>query len=211
MKEILLMLLYLRKGSQSMNRKQLNALSDREIKHALIQTQFILLLISAIWILVYKNNWTYWKKVLTIRGDDHLFTYGILPALVVVLLQIIIDKSVPRHWFDDDGINERMMQALSIPELFLFMGLVAFSEELLFRGLIQSTFGIWITTLCFVVIHVRYLKKPLVIVVLVLISLLLSWLFTKTNSLIIPMITHYVIDLLLGILLKQQFNQAALR
>ncbi|MTT31246.1 CPBP family intramembrane metalloprotease [Terrilactibacillus sp. BCM23-1] len=193
-----------------MNRKQLNALSDQEIKHALIQTQLILLLISVMWILIYKNNWPYWKKVLTIRGDDHLFIFGVLPALVVVLLQIIIDKSVPRHWFDDDGMNERMMRALSIPELFLFMGLVAFSEELLFRGLIQSTFGIWITTLCFAVIHVRYLKKPLVIFVLVLISLLLSWLFAKTNSLIIPMVVHFIIDLLLGLLLKWQSNQSSL-
>ncbi|MEK1830639.1 CPBP family intramembrane glutamic endopeptidase [Priestia megaterium] len=68
-------------------------------------------------------------------------------------------KCVPEHLYDDGGINERLFANRSVPHLILICIIVACSEEILFRGVIQVQFGLFWASIVFALVHIRYLKK----------------------------------------------------
>ncbi|UTW69753.1 CPBP family intramembrane metalloprotease [Anaerobacillus sp. HL2] len=80
--------------------------------------------------------------------------------------------------------------------------MIAFAEELLFRGVIQTQFGIIPASILFAIIHFRYLRKPILFIITVSLSFFLGWLYLVTENLLVPIFTHFVIDFGLGCILS---------
>src|SRR5699024_9290690 len=79
---------------------------------------------------------------------------------------------------------------------------VAISEEVLFRGDIQTTFGYIFASSLFAIIHIRYLKKQILFLLLLFTSFLIGYLFLITDNLLLSIVFHFLVDLLLGLYVK---------
>src|SRR5699024_12098023 len=76
--------------------------------------------------------------------------------------------------------------------------IVAISEEVLFRGVIQTTFGYIFASSLFAIIHIRYLKKPILFLLVLFTSFLIGYLFLITENLLVTIVFHFLFDLFLG-------------
>jgi len=124
-------------------------------------------------------------------------------GVVIALLEVALERLVPETWLDDGGINRRVFQAFSYKHMVLALVLVAFIEEMLFRGVIQTCWGLVVASFIFAFVHIRYLKKPLMFLMALLLGFYLGWLYKYTGSLLPSITTHFIIDVLLGFVLKK--------
>src|SRR5699024_1952914 len=176
-------------------------LSDKELTEQLILSQF-LIAVSALILSFFLFDSVYdWFDYF--KWDIHqILVYGFLPALIIVLLDLIVMRIFPKKHYDDGGINERIFKNRSVLYIGIISFIVAISEELLFRGVIQTTFGYFIASLIFALVHIRYLKKPVLLVSVLLTSFLIGYLFKVTENLTVTIITHFFVDFLLGLLIR---------
>ncbi|GEL76132.1 CPBP family intramembrane glutamic endopeptidase [Tenuibacillus multivorans] len=130
---------------------------------------------------------------------NELLLLGLIPGVTVVMIDLIFIKWIPEKYYDDGGINNRIFTSLSIPQIFLIALVVSFSEELLFRGVIQTSFGYVIASVLFALVHFRYLNKIVLLVSVLILSFLLGYIYEITNNLLVPIVAHFIIDFLLGI------------
>ncbi|CFJ49846.1 CAAX amino terminal protease self-immunity [Mycobacterium tuberculosis] len=79
---------------------------------------------------------------------------------------------------------------------------VGFSEEWLFRGVIQPFAGNLWTSVIFTMVHIRYLRKPLLIASVFATSWLLGELFDAEGTLWLPIAAHIIIDMTLAFYLQ---------
>ncbi|SDM78193.1 hypothetical protein SAMN04488137_1904 [Fictibacillus solisalsi] len=128
---------------------------------------------------------------------------GLGTALAVVLANLLLHLFLPERMLDDGGINERIFRKVPIWHIAFLTAVISIAEEWLFRGAIQPLLGLSLTSLLFAVLHVRYIKKPVLFIAAVLLSFLLGYLYEKTNNLIVPMTAHFFIDFLLGLLISK--------
>jgi membrane protease YdiL (CAAX protease family) len=113
-------------------------------------------------------------------------------------------KVLPKAYYDDGGVNERIFRRLTVPNIFFITMLVACAEELLFRGIIQSCFGLIAASFIFAAVHIRYWKHWYLIVNVVLLSFWLGLVYELSNeNLLSTMMMHFTIDFLLGIRIKK--------
>ncbi|MBO1003074.1 CPBP family intramembrane glutamic endopeptidase [Pseudogracilibacillus auburnensis] len=176
-------------------------MSDQELKKQLLFSQslfFILSIILSLFLFPMFSNWFMYLDV----NVKQIIYYGCIPAIIVVLIEIVLHYIIPRRFFDDGGINEKIFKNQSIVSIFVIALVVAISEEFLFRGVIQTTFGYIFASSLFIVIHFRYLTKPVLLTLIILISFLLGYLFELTGNLIVTIIFHFIVDFLLGIFIK---------
>src|SRR5690625_1741473 len=118
---------------------------------------------------------------------------------------------LPKKYFDDGGINERIFKNQSIFNIFIIALIVAVSEELLFRGLIQTIFGYFIASTLFALVHVRYLRKPVLLISVLLISFYLGYLYEITNNLFVTIFAHFIVDFLLGVIIRYNIHEVIFR
>jgi len=123
-------------------------------------------------------------------------------VLGIVMVNIAVDRLLPAKWQDDGQINRIVFADLSLLSMFGLCFFVGLSEEWLFRGTIQPMLGLFWTSLLFTVVHVRYLRKPLLIILLFATSLLLGKLAEISGGLIAPVMAHTLIDFLLACYLR---------
>src|SRR5690625_7247858 len=105
---------------------------------------------------------TDWINLFEFNLYDILY-YGVLPAFIIILINIILDKFVPKQFLDDGGINEKLFINQSVYSIFIIAAVVAISEELLFRGVVQTTNGYLFSILLFAAIHIIYLNKAVLL------------------------------------------------
>ncbi|TCS84108.1 CPBP family intramembrane glutamic endopeptidase [Tepidibacillus fermentans] len=132
------------------------------------------------------------------------FLYGILFSLIVILIDLTLTFTVPKEWIDDGGINEKIFKSIPVWHIAIVSLIVSFSEELLFRGVIQNFLGISLTSFLFTIIHFRYLNKWVLTIETFLISLGLGFLSANVGW-TSNFVAHFLIDFLLGILLQRGF------
>ncbi|WEG14927.1 CPBP family intramembrane metalloprotease [Pullulanibacillus sp. KACC 23026] len=183
------------------NQRPIDQFSNRDILTSLYMSQGLLLLASLVIYGVFIRDFKVIEQVWMVT-DPYYFIYALIVALAIVGIELVLEFKLPGDWFQDNGTNERLMQALSIPHLFVAMAVVAIVEELLFRGMLQTEFGLVISSILFAVIHLNYIKKPILLGFVILLSFILGGLFALTHSLIITILTHYLIDVLLGLYMK---------
>jgi uncharacterized protein len=135
---------------------------------------------------------------------------GTLVALFGIGLQWVSWKIFSIKAFDDGGIN-RILVTLPIHTLMPMFAFGAFAEEVLVRGVLQSGLvyrfgtvsGVFLTSFVFTVIHFRYLKKPVLMGGVFLISLILGLLYGVTGTLWSTVWAHFLYNLGAAILAKK--------
>lgn len=178
-------------------------LTDHDMIASLYYSQLLMAVIGVLFYwLVFpseENLLVFWKW----HGYDVLI-YGVVFSIGIAILEIALEVFLPDDWLDDGGINDRMIRALSMRHVWLAMLVVAVVEEGFFRALLQTSYGLIVASLCFGLVHVRYIKRPLLIIVAILLGFYLGWLFQYTHSFWVPVAAHYTINVVLALYVKYE-------
>ncbi len=180
-----------------------NKLSDRELLLNVYLTQCILLLLSFVLGLILFREFWFLTDMLEFNIKE-MILYGGGTAFLIVLIDVLLMKVLKEEQLDDGGINERIFANISFLHIFLLSFVIAFSEELLFRGVIQTNFGLFIASGLFAIIHVRYLAKPVLFISVVGISFIIGILFELTGNVLVTITAHFLIDFTMGCLIKRK-------
>lgn len=183
------------------NDEVIKQLSSKDLAKAVFLSQLLFFTLAIILWFIFIRNIETTIHLFQLNYKD-IFYYGILIALVLVVVEIIMSKFIPKKYFDDGGINEKLFKGQSVFMIFLIALVVAISEELLFRGVLQTTFGYVFASSLFVLLHTRYLKKPLLLLMVIVTSFLIGYLFELTHNLLVTIIFHFVVDFILGLYIK---------
>ncbi|ANB59794.1 CPBP family intramembrane glutamic endopeptidase [Anoxybacteroides amylolyticum] len=188
-------------------RETIQSMSEREILLHLYMTQ-LLLLVTSIFIAVFLFDWPTVRQMWHFDVQE-VVLYGGGGALIVLVLDFVMMRYLPEDWYDDGGINEKMFQTRSFPQLIWLCSFIAFSEEWLFRGVLQTYFGLFLTSLFFALLHVRYLTKWFLFLMVVLISFFLGYLYDVTGSLWVTIVAHFLIDFVLAVHIRLDYLRNA--
>src|SRR5699024_788006 len=125
---------------------------------------------------------------------------GVLPSILIIAIDLLMMHYLPSHLWDDGGINEKIFKEGSYQEILLLCLVIAIVEEVLFRGVIQSNWGIIVASIIFALVHIRYLSKILLFLSVVLLSFLFGIIFEFSNHNLLVVITmHFIVDFILAI------------
>jgi hypothetical protein len=178
-------------------------LSDEELKQQLFLSQGLFILLSLILSFFLFDHVTDWLLYFNWEPKQ-IFLYGVIPGLIIVLIDIILILALPKRYYDDGGINERVFKGKSVCYIFILSLTVAFAEEVLFRGVLQTTFGYLIASTVFALVHVRYLTKPVLLISVLFVSFFIGYLFEFTGNLLVTITAHFIVDFLLGLFIRFQ-------
>jgi len=183
--------------------EKIKNMSDRDLRFNLYITQALILFVCIIlsyWLFddidSFLAMWQ-WKPLSIV-----LFGGGV--ALVIILIDYVAMRVFPESWFDDGGINERMFRGLSIPHLLGVTLLIGTCEELLFRGILQTHFGLVAASVMFAVLHVRYIAKPFLFSFVLVISIAFGYLFAYTGNLLVTIFAHFLVDFVMGLYMRRK-------
>lgn len=179
-------------------RELINELTDKELVLNLYANQFIFLFIALVLAFFLFDSWDSYFSLFQWNWQE-IFFYGIIPGLIIVVIDLLFIKFLPESSYDDGGFNKRIFKALSIPQIFIITLLIAVSEELLFRGIVHTFLGYFIASTIFALVHFRYLNKIVLLISVFLLSFLIGYMYELTNNLLVPIAAHFCIDLLLGL------------
>lgn len=175
-------------------------LSDKELYLNLYATQFLLLLAALIFAFFLQGNIFAPFQMITINVDATLIGLGF--AAFILILEAGCYYFLPASWMDDGGINKRIFGDMPISQIVFLSLLVAVAEEVLFRGVLQSQFGLVAASVIFALIHVRYLRNWFLFIFILVMSFALGVLFMWTGNLWTVIVAHFTIDLVLGLLIR---------
>jgi uncharacterized protein len=182
----------------------IKGLSDRELLFHLYLTQIILLVIAfALGILLF-DQFSFLQAI--DFSDIRILIIGIPAGVVVVIVDILLMKYLPSSYYDDGGLNERIFKNRSSLQIAWIAAFVAISEELLFRGVIQTKVGLILASIIFALIHYRYLFNWFLFTNIVLLSFFIGFLYEWSNNLALTMVMHFIIDFLLGLYIKYKHS-----
>lgn len=133
--------------------------------------------------------------------------WAVFVAAGIIIASIAMDRYLPKRWQDDGSINEKVFGAMLPSTTILVCMVVGLGEEWLFRGVIQSLTGNFWSSLIFTLIHIRYLKKPLMIISVFGTSLILGLLFSHYQSLWPSIVAHILIDVMLAFYLQKTIRK----
>ncbi|MBR7553277.1 lysostaphin resistance A-like protein [Allobacillus sp. GCM10007491] len=172
-------------------------ISDKELVLNVIVSQLIFLFLAMI-ACFYLFSWDEIVELFQLNWLE-IFVYGLIPGTIVVLIDILLIRLVPKRHWDDGGVNEKIFRSLNAWQIFLLAIVIGVSEEFLFRGVIHTEFGYIVASTIFALVHVRYLSKPVLLVSVILLSFLIGYMYEITGNLLVPIAAHIWIDFLLGV------------
>ncbi|ASK63314.1 CPBP family intramembrane metalloprotease [Virgibacillus phasianinus] len=178
-------------------------LSDHDLKVQLIISQLVLIFIGFFLSNFLFDSLAMWMDYLTFSIFDVLY-YGVIPGILIVLFDLACMYTFPKKHYDDGGINERIFSNLSVGEIFFLTLLISIAEELLFRGVLQTSFGYSVASLLFALVHFRYLQKPVLLVSILFVSFYIGYIFVLTESLLVTIVAHFMVDFILGLVIRFQ-------
>lgn len=179
----------------------INELTDREIVFHLLATQILLLTVSFVLGLFLFDHFSSFVE-LFIWDDRQIWLIGGGAGVAIVLLDVTLMKVLPPSYYDDGGLNERLFQNRAVWEIALIAAMVAFSEEILFRGVIQTHFGLVISSIIFALIHYRYLFNVFLFINITALSFFIGYIYLVTGNLLVTIFMHFVVDFLLGVIIR---------
>ncbi|MBP2240712.1 membrane protease YdiL (CAAX protease family) [Cytobacillus eiseniae] len=186
--------------------EMIKELSDRELVFHLYLTQIILLTIAVILGMILFDDVGEFTQLFNWE-DRNILLIGGGAGLVVVLLDFTLMKILPSSYYDDGGLNERIFRNRSISHIALMAAMISISEEILFRGIIQTNVGLVFASIIFAVIHYRYLFNWFLFLNIILLSFFIGYLYEVTGNLVVTIFMHFIIDFLLGVLIKYRNNK----
>ena len=119
-------------------------------------------------------------------------------GLVLLLLKIF----GPKHFRFPE--IEELIDTTSNSELALLYAAAGIGEEMAFRVVLQTLFGILPAAVLFTAIHVAYWKKPVVMLDVFVLALILGALFAYTQSFWICAAAHAVYNYIVTIIYKKR-------
>jgi uncharacterized protein len=183
----------------------LKQITDDELRKSVLYSQILFLLIAFGLSLFLFDDLVVWKSLFHFNLTEVVY-FGVLPGIGIVLIDMILMHFLPMDYFDDGGINKRVFSNLSMTKIVLLTLFIAVAEEALFRGVIQTTFGFMFASLLFAGVHVRYLKKPVLLVSVLFVSFLLGFLYEITDNLLVTVMAHFIVDVLSGLLIRFKYR-----
>lgn len=178
-------------------------LTDYELKKSLYMSQLLILSLALIASVFLFDDLTDWTKYFNLDFKE-IVNLGFVSGIAIVVLDLLLMAIFPKRFYDDGGINERIFKSLSVGEIFFVCIIIALSEELLFRGVLQTTFGYIVASIIFTLVHIRYLSKPVLLISVLLVSFFIGYLFEITGNLYVTMFAHFTIDFILGMIIHFQ-------
>lgn len=178
----------------------ISELTDRELLFHLYATQLLLFGISLVLGFILFDHFSFFRHIRL--ADVNILTIGASAGIVVAVVDLLLMKWLPTSYYDDGGLNEKIFRNKSIIHIAFIAFIVAFSEELLFRGIIQAKFGLIAASILFAGVHYRYLFNWFLFVDIVLLSFFIGVVFLVTNNLAVTIMMHFMIDFLLGIYMR---------
>lgn len=184
-------------------RELINSATDKELQNSLYLTQVMILIISFILGMFLFDDLAEFTALI-IWDLRQIILWGGIAGVAVVLLDLILMKLLPSHYYDDGGLNERIFRNRSIPQIAFIAAIVAVPEELLFRGMIQTHFGLISASIIFAIVHYRYLFNWYLFLNVIGLSFFIGYVYLQTNNILVTIFMHFLIDFLLGCHIKQQ-------
>jgi uncharacterized protein len=185
------------------DRELIKGATDKELLNSLYLTQIMILIISFILGMFLFDDLEEFIN-LFIWDLPQIILWGGIFGVAVVLLDLLLMKLLPSHFYDDGGLNERIFRNRSIFQIAFIAAIVAVPEELLFRGIIQTHFGLIPASLIFALVHYRYLFNWYLFLNVIGLSFLIGYIYLQTNNILVTIFMHFLIDFLLGCHIKQQ-------
>lgn len=179
-------------------------LTDRELLFHLYLTQALILAITFILSIILFNSFKEFQA-LFVLNDWNILVIGAAAGLAVVLIDMILMKVLPDELYDDGGLNKKIFQNRHYLHIAFIAAVVAISEEILFRDVIQTHFGLAVSSLIFALVHYRYFFSWFLFVNIITLSFLIGYIYHITNNLLVTIVMHFLIDFLLGILIRKQY------
>ncbi|MGD7007958.1 CPBP family intramembrane glutamic endopeptidase [Metabacillus sp. 84] len=181
----------------------IHSLTDRQMIQQLYMTQTVLAAAGL------AGSWLFLGDVLAPAEKLSVTLPALLSGIGLAGLAVAADyavtNKVPAGWYDDGGVNEKLFRSCSIPHIALMAAIIAFTEEWLFRGVLQNEFGLLAASLTFSILHLRYLTKPLLFAMVTAVSLLIGLLYEMTDNLFAVMTAHFLIDFIFGIQIRVKY------
>ncbi len=187
-------------------RELIKGLSDKELSFHLFLTQFLLLAVSAILSIFLFDSYTDFIDLFQ-WNDPLILQVGAVAGIAVVLMDLTLMKFLPPSVYDDGGLNERIFRNKDIFQIAVIAALVAVSEEILFRGIIQTHTGLVISSIIFALVHYRYLFNWFLFLNIVFLSFVIGYIYLKTGNLAVTIMMHFIIDFLLGLTIRIRYKQ----
>ncbi|WP_338470127.1 CPBP family intramembrane glutamic endopeptidase [Niallia sp. XMNu-256] len=181
--------------------------TDKELLKSLYLTQLFLLILSLILGFFLFDDVREFAALF--KWDiNQIFLWGGSAGVAVFLLDYLLMKLLPSHYYDDGGLNERIFQTRPVVEIAMISGIVSIAEEILFRGVIQTHVGLILSSLIFAFVHFRYLFNKFLFINVIGLSFLIGFIYDRTENLLVTILMHFMIDFLLGCLIKYNFIQS---
>lgn len=184
-------------------RDVINQLTDNELTKQLLLSQWFLLFLSGIFSLFLFDHMSEWFELFDFDSWE-IFYYGVIPGVIIVVIDVILMCFLPKRYYDDGGINKRIFANRSVFGIVKLVLLIAIAEELLFRGVLQTTAGYVLASTIFALVHIRYLTKPVLLASVLLVSFYLGYMYELTGNLLTTITAHFIIDFLSGLLIRLQ-------
>lgn len=185
---------------QTRQAELIRQMTHRELKTHLYLTQLILLGICFIAGPLLLDIPELYKKF---KFDAMWFLWGIVNGTAVAAIDILLIRILPERYYDDGGINDKIFKSMPIWQIPIVAATVAFTEELLFRGIIQTSFGLIAASIIFAVIHLRYWSHWYLLANVILLSFWIGIVYELSGQQLLPVIAmHFTIDFLLGLYIK---------
>lgn len=173
-------------------------LTDKELVFHLYLTQIFLLTISLILGMILFDELSSFVSIIQLT-DSRIYTVGGTAGLAVVILDLLMMKILPARFYDDGGLNNRIFRNKGLLHIALIAAIVATVEEILFRGIIQTNFGLIVSSIIFAIVHFRYLFNWFLFLNITTLSFFIGYLYLVTGNLLVTIFMHFIIDFLLGI------------
>lgn len=145
---------------------------------------------------LFKVPFPWYLHQISLSANEWFLAIG--TGLFLPFLSIQLKKRLHSDSLDDGGINEKIFSSLSYPHILILTGIIAFAEEWLFRGVLQPLVGLVLTSIIFAVLHVRYIKKPVLFSIVTGFSFWLGLIYEWTENIWVPFFAHFLIDFISG-------------
>ncbi|PIC82855.1 CPBP family intramembrane glutamic endopeptidase [Sporosarcina sp. P1] len=192
---------------QVKNRSEKNTHSSKTKDMNFVFCSFTFICFAIIFALVVYDVLTIQNLLSFDRPMESIMILGV-SSIALLLFGVVLTLTIPSNYIDD---NNHTYQEDSLPRIFTFMFIAALFEETLFRGIIQNVLFLFIshewmaillTTGLFLVFHIQYFKKPIMLLNISIPSLVFGWIYFKTNNLLVPIFVHFIMNIGMTMLFK---------
>ncbi|WP_394232816.1 CPBP family intramembrane glutamic endopeptidase [Niallia oryzisoli] len=190
-----------------MNKKYhdlIEEVTDKQLFQSLFLTQILLLLCSFIFGFFLFDSLSDFFELFS-WNDPNIYWIGGTAGLSVFFLDLFLMKVLSTKYYDDGGLNSRLFQGRPLYQVAFIAAVVSITEEILFRGVIQTHFGLIVSSLVFALVHYRYLFNWFLFVNVTGLSFLIGYLYLRTENILVTIFMHFIIDFLLGCVIKYNF------